>query len=241
MFYTCPLSETRFSNGSTSSVCQSKTHLWCLVCVVCTPKVFILFYLNVAWLLLTYWRCAYSILCTFMNINLFLGVLSFRPKMLRWCLVCVICNSNRQFPFLYIQTLHNDCSNIGDAHLSSCAHLKNIFSFQTGVLLRHFCIQNAKGVSGLCKSVTTTVFIPLYSNFAKWLFTAPPILYVSHDFFPIVLAGGGGGGSDIFFCKILRGCLVCVICNSNSFHFVMLKLCKITVMDMYTLYVVHIW
>ena len=30
---------------------------------------------------------------------------------------------------------------------------------------------------------------------------------------------------DIFLSKMLRGCLVCVICNSNSFHFFIFKLC----------------
>ena len=39
--------------------------------------------------------------------------------------------------------------------------------------------------------------------------------------------GGGGGvlNLDIFPSKILRWCMVCVICNSNSFHSVILKLC----------------
>ena len=40
--------ETRFSNGSTPSVCPSATLLWYLVCVVCIPKVFIPFYSNFA-------------------------------------------------------------------------------------------------------------------------------------------------------------------------------------------------
>ena len=53
------------------------------------------------------------------------------------CLVCVICNS-QQFSFLYVQTLPNDCSYIEDVHLLLCAHLINIFSFFTGVELRHF-------------------------------------------------------------------------------------------------------
>ena len=42
----------------------------------------------------------------------------------RGCQVCVICNSN--VSFLYIQTLHNDCSYIEDVHLLFCAHLINI-------------------------------------------------------------------------------------------------------------------
>ena len=38
----------------------------------------------------------------------------------------------------FIQTLHNDGSHFEDVHLSFCAHLINIFSFLTGVELRHF-------------------------------------------------------------------------------------------------------
>ena len=52
-------------------------------------------------------------------------------------LVCVICNSNSFHSFLYIQTLHNDCSYIEDVHLLFCAHLINILSFFTCVELRH--------------------------------------------------------------------------------------------------------
>ena len=44
----------------------------------------------------------------------------------------------QQFSFFYIQTLPNDCSYIEDVHLPFCAHLINIFSFFTGVELRHF-------------------------------------------------------------------------------------------------------
>ena len=64
--------------------------------------------------------------------------------MLRVCLVCVICVS-QQFSFLYIQTLHNDCSHIEDVHLPFCAHL---------VGLRHFPIRNGKGslVCVICNS-----------------------------------------------------------------------------------------
>ena len=50
-----------------------------------------------------------------------------------------LCNLKlQQYSFLYIQTLHNDCSHIEDVHLLFCAHLINIFSFLTSVELRHF-------------------------------------------------------------------------------------------------------
>ena len=44
---------------------------------------------------------------------------------------------------------------------------------------------------------------------------------------------------DIFFpSEMLRGCLVCVICNSSSFHSFIFKLCIMIVhtLNMYTLY-----
>ena len=90
-----------------------------------------------------------------------------------------LCNLKlQQYSFLYILTLHNDCSHIEDVHLAFCAHLINIFSFLTGVELRHF----------------------------------------------------------------LRGCLVCVICNSNSIHSFIFKLCLMIVhtLKMCTLSFVHV-
>ena len=85
-----------------------------------------------------------------------------------------------------------------------------------------------------------------YNSFHSFIFKLCKMIVHSSSYFIRIswffhCFSGVGGGSDIFFRKILRGCLVYVICNSNSFHFLMLKLCKITVMNMYTLYVVHIW
>ena len=63
----------------------------------------------------------------------------FSSKILRWCLVCVICNSNSFHSFTgYIQTLHNDRSHIEHVHFSFGAHLINIFLFLTGIEVRHF-------------------------------------------------------------------------------------------------------
>ena len=68
--------------------------------------------------------------------------LSVRPSVrlsatLLGCLVCVICNSNSFHSFIF-KLLHNDFLYIEDVHLLFCAHLINIFSFFTGVELRHF-------------------------------------------------------------------------------------------------------
>ena len=97
-----------------------------------------------------------------------------------------LCNLQlQQYSFLYIQTLHNDCSHIENVQLSFCAHLINIFPFLTGVELRHFV--------------------------------------------PSEMPRGGGGP-------------VCVICNSNSIHSFIFKLCIMIVhtLEMCTTYFMHI-
>ena len=58
-------------------------------------------------------------------------------EMRRGCLVCVICNF-QQFLFLYIQTLHNDCSYIEDVHILFCLHFMIFFFIFGGLELRHF-------------------------------------------------------------------------------------------------------
>ena len=86
------------SSGSTLSVHLSAPLLGCLVCVICnfkclhslisklcniivyTLKMCTLYFLQISWIIFS-----------------FLGVLNldiFSSKMLRWCLVCVICSSN---------------------------------------------------------------------------------------------------------------------------------------------------
>ena len=60
------------------------------------------------------------------NILLFLGLLNLDiipSEMLRGCLVFVICNSSSFYLFIYIQTMHYDCSHIEDVHLLFCADL----------------------------------------------------------------------------------------------------------------------
>ena len=57
-----------------------------------------------------------------------------------------LCNLKlQQYSFLYILTLHNDCSNIEDVHIPFCAHLINIFSILTDVELRHFFLLKCLG------------------------------------------------------------------------------------------------
>ena len=61
-----------------------------------------------------------------------------------------LCNQQLQkLSFLFLQTLHNDCSHIEDVHHLFCAHLINIFSFFTVVGLRFFP-SKMRGVSLVC-------------------------------------------------------------------------------------------
>ena len=53
----------------------------------------------------------------------------------RGCMQFVIVVFPDHTPLLF---LHNDCSHISDVHLPFCTHLITIFSFLTGIELRHF-------------------------------------------------------------------------------------------------------
>ena len=70
---------------------------------------------------------------------------SVRPSVRNTFGVHSLCNL-----YLYIQILPSDCSYIEDVHLLFCAHLINIFSFFTGVELRHFfhpkCVEGVRFV-----------------------------------------------------------------------------------------------
>ena len=62
-----------------------------------------------------------------------------------------LCNLQlQQYSFLFIKTLHNDCSHIEleDVHLILCA--LNIFSILTSVELGHFFHLKCLGVPSLC-------------------------------------------------------------------------------------------
>ena len=152
--------------------------------------------------------------------------------MLRGCLVCVICNSNSFHFFIFkpcimiVQT-----SEMCTSHLVHIWKKKSHFWRVFNLLNIHFSIRNAKGclVCVICN----------YNSFHSFIFKLCILNVHSSNYLIHISSFLGGGGAD--FRKILRRCLVCVKCNSNSFHSLMLEVCKITVMNMYTLYVVHIW
>ena len=93
-------------------------------------------------------------------------------------MVSGLCNlSLQKCSFLYIQTLHNDCSHIEDVHLLFCIHL--IFFFFRIVELRHYYVCTTFGALTLCKICNSNSFIPFYSNLANQFQTywkcAPPV------------------------------------------------------------------
>ena len=162
--------------------------------------------------------------------------------MFRWCLVCVICNSY-SFSFLYFQTLHNDCSHIENVHLPFFAHLINIFLFLTGVELRHFFHPKCVGVSGLCR--------PLFRQFSLFCIQTShnDCSYIEHvhllfcaHLLNIFLFLAGVELRHFFSAEMRRGSLVRVICNSDSFHSVVFKLCIIIIhtLNMCTSFFVNI-
>ena len=73
------------------------------------------------------------------------------------CLVCVICNSNSFYSFIFKLFLVI-FQNITDVHFLFFTHLINIFSFFKGVELRHFF--HPKCVGGF--RFVLSVIIPLY-------------------------------------------------------------------------------
>ena len=98
-----------------------------------TPKVFFIFYVQTLHNDCSQIEDVHLLFCAhFMNFFSFLGMFNdiFLSKMLRWCLVCVICNWNRFFFIFKIlqMVVHtysnfaNNCSHIEDVHLLFCAH-----------------------------------------------------------------------------------------------------------------------
>ena len=93
----------------------------------------------------------------------------------------------------------------------------------------------------ICNSVSIH---SLYSNLTQRLFThwkcAPPILWTFHKF---ILIFWHVLNLDIFPPERLRGCLVCVICNSNSVHSFIFKLYIMIVhtLKMWTSYFVRLF
>ena len=114
--------------------------LGCLVCVICYSKSFHSFVFKL------YNDCSHNenvhfLFCAhFMNIFSFLGVLNFSSypsKMLRWHLVCVICNSNSFHTFIFklcIMIVHT---------LKMCTSLIFYYIFGSVELRHHLYFDNA--------------------------------------------------------------------------------------------------
>ena len=129
-------------------------------------------------------------------------------------------------------------------NLSLCVHLINIFSFLMGVELRHFFYPKCLGgflVCVICNSNSINSFI-----FKLCIMIVHTLKMCTSYFVHISRIFSSFFGvlnlDSFFLFKMLRWCLVCVICNSNSFHSSIFKLCIMIVhtLDMCNSYVVHI-
>ena len=133
------------------SLCPSAALLGCQVCVIRNFKSFNSFIFKLCIKIAHTLKCASAIQCTIYEYTHILRVLNldiFSSKMLRWCLVCVICNSTLFIPlytnFAKWLFTHRKCAPY------FCTHLIYIILFLRAVELRHSSIQNALGVSGWC-------------------------------------------------------------------------------------------
>ena len=163
--------------------------------------------------------------------------------MLRGCLVCVICNS-KSFHFLIFKL----CIIIAHT-LKMCTsyfvHIWSIFSCFWGVL--NFDIFPSAALLGclvyvICNSKSFLFF--LFKLCIRIVHTLKMCTYyfmhISEIFFSFLR---GVELRHFFPSEMLRGCLVCVICNSNRFHSLIFKLCKMIAhtLKMCTFYFEHIW
>ena len=120
------------------------------------------------------------------------------------CLVCVSVTS--QISFLFIQTLHNDCSHIEDVHLLFLCTFHEYFHIFIGLL-------------------NLDIFP---SKMRRWYLVShiedEHLLFCAHLIKKknLILRGVE---LRHFPSEMLRECLVCVICNSYSFHSFIFKLC----------------
>ena len=106
-----------------------------MVCVICNSKSFHLFLFKLCIMIVYKLKMCTSyfvfILSIFSYFLLGVQLRHFSSKMLRGCLICVICNSTSFHSFILKQ--HIDFTRIEDVHLLFCAHLINIFLFLVGV------------------------------------------------------------------------------------------------------------
>ena len=144
----------------------------------------------------------------------------------------------------FIQTLPNYWSHIEDMHLLFCACFINFFSFLRGVELRHFFpSEMLRGclVCVICNSNSIHSFIFKLCTMIVHTLKMCTFYFVhfSLNFFSFLT---GVKLKTFFPFAMLRGCLACVICNSNSIHSFIFKLHTMIVhtLKMCTFYTVHV-
>ena len=86
----------------------------CLVCVICNSSSFHSFVFKLSILIHTLNMCTFDNIFWSFELRMYYVYTTF--GVLTLCNLCVICIHHKQISFLYIQTLHNDCSHIEDVH-----------------------------------------------------------------------------------------------------------------------------
>ena len=156
--------------------------------------------------------------------------------MQRKCLVCVICNSNSIHSFIF--KLSITIAHIEDVHLLFFAHLTKksfwgswIYTFFLIKMLRLlFCV--------ICNSNSFHSLLCIIM-FIHWTWAIP--FLCTFDIY--IFLNSGLLNLNIIPPEMLRGCLVCLICNLSSFYIFIFKhsIMIVHTLKLYTIYFVHIW
>ena len=128
-------------------------------------------------------------------------------------------------------------------HLLFCAHFIFFSNFLRVLNLDIFSIINAKGVPSLCNLKLQQYSILYFQTLHNDCSHIEDVHLLFCARFIIFLTFLTGVELRHFFLSVmLRGCLVCVICNSKSIHYFNFKLCIMIVhtLKMFTFHFVHI-
>ena len=145
----------------------------CQVCVICNSNSFHSFIFKLCIMIVhTLKMCTIFFVYISWLFFSFLGVFNldiFFSKMLRRCLVCVICTP--KLTYLNIQTLHDDYTYIEHVHLLFCAHLINIFLLFRSVELRYYIHPKYLGGVWFVLYVTSSFHSFVFKLYTLWLLT----------------------------------------------------------------------
>ena len=142
------------------------------------------------------------------------------------CLVCVICNSNSFYSFIF-KTFHNEFSHIEDMHLLFCAHLI-IFYYILGLLNLNIIMSAPPLVCLHCVICNSNnyhfyLFKPCIPN-SDILnmcnsFYCAALIYIFRTFFWMLNLNIFTPTTHRFTSATLMRCLLCIICNTKQILF----------------------